>query len=126
MKGLVDITDKVDEHPQHKRSCISMVWEVLEDLLKVVAIILACLHKRDQVGHRVDNLVFVRNETEIIQGATLIKVRLVDEVPTRLEAKGVLNVVSEGCTLSEGMIAFSVGQFWLRFLQNCKLIQSFL
>jgi hypothetical protein len=98
-----------------------MVWEVVQYFLNVIAVVLAGKHELGQLSHRINNLVLVLDEIKIIQRTAFVKVRLVDEVPTRLEAKGVLDVVSEASTLSEGMIVFSASQFWLRFFQNCKL-----
>lgn len=71
-------------------------------------------------------MVLVLHEIEIIEVTALVKVRLVDEVPTRLKAIRTLDLVSKATTLCERMVFLSMSQFRLRFLQNFKLIQSFL
>lgn len=74
-----------------------------------------------QVLKSSDDIISRLFEGEVGKAATLIKVRLVDEVPSALETVGALNVISESSTLSEGVAGLTLGQRGMGVSQTLEL-----
>ena len=80
----MNITNVVDDQAESERSGISLVGEVLDNLLIVVAGLVFSTTVGEplgQVGECCNNFIDIGLEGEVRERATLIKVRLVDEVP---------------------------------------------
>jgi hypothetical protein len=80
----VKVTNVVDNQTKRKRTSICLVGERSFYRLVVVAVEVSSTilgQKGSKILDGVKNFVSVGNEGEVIEGATLIEVGLIDEVP---------------------------------------------
>jgi len=127
VKGLMNITNVVDDQAESERSGISLDWEVLDDLLVVVAGLVVSTtvwEPLGQVSEGWNNFVHVGLEGEVRERTTLIKVGLVNEVPSRLEAVSAFDVIGKSCSLSEGVFILASGQRSMGGLECAQFSES--
>lgn len=120
----MNITNVVNDHTECEGSCISLDWEVFDDL----GIVVAGLVVRASVGKPVgevfkssNNIVGVVLESVVRKRTALVKVGLIDEVPSSLEAIGALDVIGESSSLCEGVVDFASDQAGMRFFEGVQL-----
>lgn len=120
----MEIANVMDDHTQREWPAIGITGEVLGHLGVVVGRLVSRAVITNPVGQVLkssDDIISRLFEGEVGKAATLIKVRLVDEVPSALETVGALNVISESSTLSEGVAGLTLGQRGMGVSQTLEL-----
>ena len=86
MERLMDVSNVVDDQTEGEGFLILSVAEVVSNLLDVVAVILcdSALEEANQVSQGIDHVILRWSEVIVIEGATLVKVWLVYEMPVCL------------------------------------------
>ena len=121
------ITNVMNDQAKGKRPAVSVTREVLCDLLVVVRWFVGSSVVADPVSKVLessDNIIGGLLEGIIRKITTLVKVRLVDEVPSTLETVGALDVIGKSSTLCEGMGTLALRQGSVCACQSTKFLQS--
>ena len=111
----MDVTNVVDDQAESKGSLIFFIREPILNLLIVLIVVsdLRCLASNDLLAscQSVDNIGRLwPSEFIVIEGAALIKVRLIDVVPVALGGVTLsLDIICKGSTLSEWVVTFVRG-----------------
>jgi len=128
VQGLMDVTNVMDDHAESEGSAITILGEVLGDLLPVVGsevIITGSFEPLGQVSEGTNNVVLVHHEQGVVvEGVAVDGVGLIDEVPSSLEGVDTLNVVGEGGTLSEGVVDLTGDQGGVGNLEGVQFSES--
>ena len=126
VKRLMDVTNVVDDQAESKGSLIFFIREPILNLLIVLIVVsdfrslasnnlLASCQSVDNIGR------LWPSEFIVIEGAALIKVRLIDVVPVALGGVTLtLDIICEGSTLSEWVVTFVRGDRRVIFLKDSQ------
>lgn len=121
VERLMKITDIVDNETESEGATIFLVAEFVVDCLVVVvvSVVTVVLEPGGQVGDSISDIVFILLEIEVIKRTTLVKVWLVDKMPSRLPGVTLtLNVIGEGSALNERIVTFVLGKAGVVFGKN--------
>lgn len=128
VEGLVDVTNVVNHQTQSKWFLVIHIAEGALDLRDVGAWRRDLLSFKEggQVSESVKYVCLTHVEVRVVlEGATISKVGLVDEMPVALEAVPLtFDVISKGSALGEGVRSLVLGQAWLWLLQVGEHVES--
>lgn len=106
----MDITKIVNDETESEGSAISVNGEVLSYLSIVVASLVVCTIFKEPISKVCEctkNVVSSRFES-ISTEFTLIKIGLINKVPSRLETVCAFDVIGKNCTFSEWVAALTL------------------
>lgn len=121
VERLMNITNVVNHKSESEGSGILVVGEVVLDVVGVVVLGVTISQVGGKVSDSINDFVFFNDETEVTEGATLVEVWLIDEVPSALPRVALtLDVVGKGGAFDERIIAFIGGEAGVVLLKRLK------